>query len=235
MRRLALLALWLLSSAALAEQPLASYPGTTLTRIGDDLVISGEYYRLAYFVTDDPIRKVAAHFARAFADEGISTMVDGNLEREAVVSAFFTREGLVRSIVLLPHGKRTLAFSVLKDLWVRESGKAAAPLPPLEGSRWSGDVKSRDGSARGFHRSSVVEKSLSEARDGLLRTLKREGWTPVNETDVRAEGQGKQRVLVHSRGAEQVVSTLLEAEPGVTVVTQAIVTADQPKPAERSR
>lgn len=210
---------------ARAEQPLAHFPGSPLTRIGGDLQIAGEHYRLAYFVTTAPISDVLRHFARQWADEGIMTTVDVVSEQEAVVSAFFTREGLVRSVVLLPHGKKTLGFSVLKDLWVREDVKTA-PLPPIEGTLWSGDVRSRDALSSGFHRTSVIAKSLKDAREQLVRTLKADGWTPLRESDVRAERSSRrQRVLVHARRGEELVTTLVEAEPGVTAVTQALLSA----------
>ena len=59
--RVALFAL-LLSATALGEQPLPVYPGAVHTRIGNDIIIAGEYYRLAYFTTDDSMRQVAQYF-----------------------------------------------------------------------------------------------------------------------------------------------------------------------------
>ena len=47
------LAAFALCTVARAEQPLPVYPGTVHTRIGNDLVIAGEYYRIAYFTTKD--------------------------------------------------------------------------------------------------------------------------------------------------------------------------------------
>lgn len=218
----------LLAAPALAEQPLPHYPGTTLTRIGNDLVISGELYRLAYFVTPDPIHLVARHFAGVWAREGIVTMVDGVPDREAVVSAFYTREGLVRSVVLLPHGKKTLGFAVLKDLWVSaDEGKPL--LPPLEGALWSGDVRSREADGSAMHRMVVLERGLAEAREEVTRSLRAAGFSALSETEVRGQGRERRRVLIFGRGGEELIVSLLETEPGITAVTQALMPASAGK------
>ena len=62
--RCLLLAVLLGAMASGAEQELPVYPGAVHTRIGNDLVIAGEYYRLAYFTTDDSMEKVAGYFAK---------------------------------------------------------------------------------------------------------------------------------------------------------------------------
>ena len=70
MSRYALVALLVAAPAAFAEQPLPIYPGTVHTRIGNDLLIAGEYYRLAYFQTKDPLKDVARFFEKQWKDEG---------------------------------------------------------------------------------------------------------------------------------------------------------------------
>ncbi|HLM45982.1 MAG TPA: hypothetical protein VK458_19080, partial [Myxococcaceae bacterium] len=58
---LLLVSLW--ASPSWAEQELAVYPGTVHTRIGNDLLINGQYHRMAYFTTKDSMEKVAKYFA----------------------------------------------------------------------------------------------------------------------------------------------------------------------------
>ena len=76
-RAAGLLAALLLATAARAEQPLAVYPGTVHTRIGNDLVIDGELYRMAYFTTGDALPKVAGYFEKLWKEQGYPTVVDG--------------------------------------------------------------------------------------------------------------------------------------------------------------
>ena len=117
-RALARVGLWsvlLVAVAASAEQELPVYPGAVHTRIGNDLIIAGEYYRLAYFTTDDSLEKVADYFARHWRTQGYPTVVDGDLRDEAVVSALYTREGLQRGVVLRRHLGKTVGFTVLRD------------------------------------------------------------------------------------------------------------------------
>src|SRR5688500_9392970 len=83
-----------------AEQELPVYPGVLHTWMGIDLVIGGELFRLAYFTTPDSLKKVGAYFAREWATRGYPVTVDGDFRQGGVVSAFFNREGLVRSVVL---------------------------------------------------------------------------------------------------------------------------------------
>ncbi|MHB8874266.1 MAG: hypothetical protein ACYC8T_11315, partial [Myxococcaceae bacterium] len=82
MSRLFVALLLLAACPALAEQELPVYPGTVHTRIGNDLLISGEYYRIAYFTTEDPMRKVAGFFKDQWTRQGYPTTVDGNFVDE---------------------------------------------------------------------------------------------------------------------------------------------------------
>ena len=91
------LAVWLAAPVALAEQPLPVYPGTIHTRIGNDLVIAGEYYRIAYFTTSDSMRKVAKYFYDQWKKDGYPTTVDGNFVDEGFFGA--SQAALISSIL----------------------------------------------------------------------------------------------------------------------------------------
>ena len=129
MTRLALI-LCLLSGAAKAEQELPVYPGAVHTRIGNDLVIDGRYYRIAYFTTADPPQQVGAYFAKLWTQAGYPVTVDGDFQPEGVVSAFYTREGLQRSVVLTRHLGKTLGFTVVLARLARIPPSAAACRRP---------------------------------------------------------------------------------------------------------
>lgn len=203
--------LLVLAMPAFAEQPLAAYPGAVSTRIGNDLLIAGEPYRIAYFMTDDPIAKVAAHFESTWREAGYPVNVNGEGE-ERVVSAFFTRQGLVRSIVLRRHDGRTLGFSVLKDTWAKADKAGADRLPKLEGALYASDLVARGEEGSTQHRSGVLAASVDAARDARDAAWTKAGWTRVRETRVKEPGGRPQRVLEYSRGAEQAVVTLVEVD-----------------------
>lgn len=217
--------LWMLP--AIAEQPLPVYPGTVHTRIGNDLLIGGEYYRLAYFQTGDSLKAVAKYFQRQWTEEGYPVTVDGNFVDEGVVSAFYTREGLVRSVVLCRHEGKTLGFSVLKDLWVREPLARAAKLPTLEGALLSQDVVLRDESGGTQARSSLFQTTVLIVRDRFAKAFAQSGYSLIRETDVKLEGQSR-RVLEFARGKEQAVIALAEVQPGVIAAQQTWVGSDRP-------
>jgi len=207
--------------AAAAEQPLAAYPGAPSTRIGNDLVIGGEPYRIAYFLTDDPLAKVAAHFKKTWSEAGYPVTADGDFRDEGVVSAFFTRQGLVRSIVLRRHGGKTLGFSVLKDTWVKAAAKGADPLPKLEGALHSSDLVARGEEGSTQHRSSVVELPLQAARDARDAAWTKAGWERARETQVKRPDDGRnQRVLEYTRKGEQAVVTLVEVDDGTSAIDE---------------
>lgn len=218
-------ALWL--GLALAEQPLPVYPGTIHTRIGNDLLISGEYYRLAYFQTDDSVKKVAKYFRDAWTQDGYPVTADGAFVDEGIVSAFYTREGLVRSVVLCRHEGRTLGFTVLKDLWVREPLARASKLPTLEGALLSQDVVLRDEAGGTQARSSLFPTTVGGVRDRFFRAFSDSGYTMIRETNLKVDGK-PQRVIEFSRGKEQAVIALAEVEPGVIAAQQTWVGSDRP-------
>jgi hypothetical protein len=208
-----------LSSAALAEQQLPVYPGAVHTRIGNDLVIDGEFYRIAYFTTKDSPKKVARYFYRQWADAGYPVTMDGGFDPEGVVSAFYTREGLQRSIVLTAHAGKTVGFTVLKDLWTRPEVKPAPGLVTLEGTLFSQDLASRGDDASSQQRSAVIAHDVDTTKKELTEALKAKGFELTRES--RAKGEGGQGWVVElSHGRDQVVGTLMPIDGGMTAVME---------------
>lgn len=217
----------LCASLARAEQPLPVYPGTVHTRIGKDLLVAGEYYRIAYFVTDDPPAKVGKYFQDAWKKDGYPVTVDGDFQPEGVVSAFYTREGLMRSVVLRAHQGRTVGFSVLKDLWLQEPLARATKVPALEGTLFSQDVVARDDDGRAQHRAQLVEGTSDQVRQAAVQAWAAQGYSLVRETAVAEQG-GRRRVLELARPGEQVVLTLVDAGKRLVAVQQSWVGTDRP-------
>jgi hypothetical protein len=225
---LALVAGLAFAGGARAEQPLPVYPGTIHTRIGNDLLIGGEYYRLAYFTTPDPMKKVAKYFHEHWKKDGYPVTVDGDFVDEGVVSAFYTREGLVRSVVVRKHEGKTVGFSVLKDVWLSSGGQATADkVPQLEGSIFQQDVVARDTDGQTQHRAQLIEASLEESRARAIASWKNAGYSLARESGVVVDGQ-KQRVIELIKGKAQVVVTLAEADAKMTAVQQVWVGSDRP-------
>ncbi|HEX5747882.1 MAG TPA: hypothetical protein VFZ09_16685 [Archangium sp.] len=222
-----LLLLW--AAPSWAEQELAVYPGTVHTRIGEDLLIGGQPHRIAYFTTADSLVKVARYFHGFWTKQGYPVVVNGDLQREAVVSAFFTREGLQRAVVLRTHLGKTVGFTVLKDLWWYEkpTSTRASPFIPVEGALFSADVGSRDAAGGSRHRTQVVERGLDAVRQELTARLTAEGYTPVRESGGRLDGQ-RTFVLESARGAGQLLTTLVELAPSRVAISQSWVGTDRP-------
>ncbi|MFY0566186.1 hypothetical protein ACN28E_20435 [Archangium lansingense] len=222
-----LLLLW--ASPSWAEQELALYPGTVHTRIGEDLLIGGQPHRIAYFTTKDSLVRVARYFHGFWTKQGYPVVVNGDLQREAVVSAFFTREGLQRAVVLRTHLGKTVGFTVLKDLWLYEKPASAgnSPFIQVEGALFSADVGSRDEAGGSRHRTQVVERSLDAVRQELTSRFTAAGYALVRESGGRLDGR-RTLVLEYARGAEQVLTTLVELEPSRVAVSQAWVGTDRP-------
>ncbi|MFY2557735.1 hypothetical protein ACN469_08915 [Corallococcus terminator] len=220
---LALLAVW----PALAEQEVPVYPGTVHTRIGNDLIIGGEYYRLAYFTTTDPMKKVVAYFAQKWRDEGYPTVVEGDMEDEAVVSALFTREGLQRGVVLRVHQGKTVGFTALRDLWTRPPKSPSPGLVKLEGTLYSQDLATRDDPGGSQNRTSLVAGDLSDVQQRLGTELTRQGFEPVRST-VTKLGGGTQVTMEHARKGEQVMTTVSQVDEGLSSVMQTWVGSDRP-------
>lgn len=222
-----LLLLW--ASPPRAEQELAVYPGTVHTRIGEELLIGGQHHRMAYFTTTDSLVKVASYFHGFWTKQGYPVVVNGDLRREAVVSAFFTREGLQRAVVLRTHQGKTVGFTVLKDLWLYEKPASAGRghFIQVEGALFSADVGSRDDAGGSLHRTQVMERGLEAVRQELAARFTAAGYVPVRESGGRLDGQ-RTLVLEYTRGAEQMLTTLVELEPSRVAVSQAWVGTDRP-------
>ncbi len=213
--------------ASSAEQELPVYPGAVHTRIGNDLVISGEYYRMAYFTTDDPMEKVAEYFAKHWRGLGYPTAVEGDLKDEAVVSALYTREGLQRGVVLRKHLGKTVGFSVLRDLWVRAPRKKDAGLVKVEGTLFSQDITTRDDPGGSQHRSSLVNGALNDVRGQVAEQMTRQGFSLVRQVGATLGGEPR-FTMEHARKGEQVVTTLSRVDDQTTAMLQVRVGSDRP-------
>jgi hypothetical protein len=213
--RAGLLGALLVALAAGAEQELPVYPGAVHTRIGKDLIISGEYYRMAYFTTGDSMEKVAEYFAKHWRELGYPTVVEGDLREEAVVSALYTREGLQRGVVLRKHLGKTVGFTVLRDLWVRAPRKKSGGLVKLEGTLFS------------QHRSSLVQGNLDSVRRQVSEEMTRQGFSLVRQAGMTLGGEPR-FTLEHARKGEQVVTTLSRVDDQTTAVLQLWVGSDRP-------
>ncbi|REG23225.1 hypothetical protein ATI61_11768 [Archangium gephyra] len=222
-----LLLLW--AAPSWAEQELAVYPGTVHTRIGEELLIGGQPHRLAYFTTADSLVKVARYFHGFWTKQGYPVVVNGDLQREAVVSAFFTREGLQRAVVLRTHLGKTVGFTVLKDLWLYEkpASPSGSPFIQVEDALFSADVGSRDAAGGSMHRTQVVERELDTVRQELTARFTAAGYAPVRESGGRLDGQ-RTLVLEYTRGAGQLLTTLVELEPSRVAISQSWVGTDRP-------
>lgn len=222
-----LLLLW--AAPSRAEQELAVYPGTVHTRIGKDLLIGGQYHRMAYFTTMDPLVKVAKYFTDLWRKQGYPVVANGDFKQEGVVSAFSTREGLQRAVVLRTHLGKTVGFTVLKDLWLYEKppGAGKDPFIQVEGALFSADMGTRDEAGGSRHRTQVVERSLDTVRQELASRFTAAGYKPVRESAGTLDRQ-RTVVLEYARGAEQALTTLVELEPSRVAVSQTWVGTDRP-------
>ena len=216
----------LVASGAQAEQQLAVYPGVVHTRIGNDLVIGGEHYRMAYFTTPDSLQQVAHYFAKHWHEQGYPTVVEGDLKQEGVVSALYTREGLQRGVVLRRHEGRTVGFTVLRDLWVRLAPGPSPGLVKLEGALYSSDVGTRDRDGGSQHRTSLIRGPLAEVRKEVALKLASAGFKEGRETRQLLDGRS-QVTIEFTGGGQQVVANLTALEPELTAVVQMSVGSDR--------
>jgi hypothetical protein len=213
---LALFVLCMVSAAPTEDLPV--YPGTVHTRIGGNLIVNGELFRIAYFTTSDEMVKVAEYFLNQWRRGGYPTVVDGDFEHEAVVSAFYTREGLQRSVVLRVHQGKTLGFSVLKDLWMKAPPEQGRPLPVLERTLFAHHVSSPD--LGGTQQQSVlVASDLATVHGEVMQQLAQLGFALVDE--IKSRREGKQSIsLEHRLGNERMITVLTQSEPQLTAVVQ---------------
>jgi hypothetical protein len=220
------LLLWAVPSRA--DQELAVYPGTVHTRIGNDLLINGQYHRMAYFTTRDPMMKVAKYFTDHWSKQGYPVVADGDFEQEGVVSAFYTREGLQRAVVLRRHMGKTVGFTVLKDLWLYEKPSAGQDKAiRVEGPLFSSEVSTRDEAGGSRHSTQLVERGMDEVRQELVSKFTAAGYKAVRESGGKLDGQ-RTLVLEHTRGAEQVMTTLVQLADSRVAVSQTWVGTDRP-------
>ncbi|HLL84238.1 MAG TPA: hypothetical protein VK420_16365 [Longimicrobium sp.] len=222
MMRLAFLGMLLPGLVAAEELPV--YPGTVHTRIGEELVIAGERYRVAYFTTRDPLRQVADWFFQDWRRRGFPTSVDGDGKDELVVSAFYTRQGLQRAVVLRTYGGRTLGFVVLKDLWSRVV-ESAPTAPRLDAELLRQDVVVRGESGNTTHRTAVLPLTLADARRRLASSFRDAGFRVLRERPGGEKG-APGVVLEHVRGELRVLTALTEMAPGLVAVHQSTVGAE---------
>jgi hypothetical protein len=218
----------LLSSTMVAGLPaeMPVYPNTVQIQIGDALIIGGEYFRIAYFTTTDSVTDVAEYFFRRWKRMGFPTMVDGHPEEEMIVSAFYTREGLQRSVVLKQRAGKTIGFSTLRDLWSHAHPTAPAEmLSPAEGVVWLQNVESRDGPARMQHRTALIELKLGSLAEDTQKQLAAAGYAQIHDITLLRDSFRHQR-LEHLRGERRVVTHLAEIEPGVTALVQSCAGCD---------
>lgn len=224
------LSLWLwlsllLPALALASPPpLPVYPGATHTRIGGELLAGGERMRLAYFTTRDPLPQVAEHFARAWTEQGLPVVVDGDLAREGVVSAFHTRDGLQLAVVLVTRRGKTLGFTALKDLWLPAT--PPPPPPPEEPLVPEGTLLGQELLAPGEPgatrlRTALVERDLQAAATAIDASLSRQGFRRARARTLDGRQDGHRRLLLeHASGQERVSTSLAELEPGLVAILQ---------------
>jgi hypothetical protein len=211
-----------------AEPVLPAYPGATLTRIGDDLAISGQYYRIAYFTTPDSPKKVALYFAEEWKKRGIPTVADGDFTSEGVVSAFYTRQGLQRSVVVRREGARTLVLVSIKDLWVPAPRTRSDAFVALDGVLFQQELVSREDPEHAQQRTRLVQGAPSSNRTVVDAALQKAGFQIVREVALGQPG-ARRFVLEHVRGSERVTTTLSSAGPELSAVQQ-ILTVSGARP-----
>jgi hypothetical protein len=211
----------LVASVAGAEQPLAEYPKAPATRIGNDLVIGGEYYRIAYFTTDDAVKTVLEYFDREWVAAGYPVTIDGDARTQVIISAFYTRQGLVRSVVLSRHDGKTLGFTVLKDLWVKAAKAKPDQLPALEGALFSNDLVTRSDAGGSQHRTAAMPAPLEAVTQARREAWLKLGWALTKDTRVSKE----QRVLELARGDQVAQVTLVEVDAKTTAMDETWVGA----------
>jgi hypothetical protein len=125
---------------------------------------------------------------------------------------------------------KTLAFTVLKDLWSEPEEKPAPDLVKLEGTLFSQDLGARAPNAA-QQRTSLVERGLDDVRKSLLAELAAKGYQVVHETKTVDHGKlGYVEEL--ARGAEQVDATLVSVDATMTAVLETWAGAHKPEAKE---
>ncbi|HME91511.1 MAG TPA: hypothetical protein VKE49_08810 [Myxococcaceae bacterium] len=216
-------AAWLVAAIAAApagaQQELPVYPGTVHTRVGDDLIINGEHFRIAYFSTRDSLAQVADYFFQQWKRRGLPTTADGDFQTEIVVSAFYTREGVQRSVLLRSQQGKTVGFAVLRDLWL-----SAWPPPEMEPIAVEGTLFSQSLLMRGDgegtrHQSALLELDLPRASMQVRQQLGSRGFTLMREAPATTSG-GRSITLEHATGKQRVHTVLTTVDAGLTAMVQ---------------
>jgi hypothetical protein len=195
------------------------YPGAIHTHLGDDLSLDGFSFRIAYFTTRDSIRIVAKYFFQEWKQQGYPTVVEGDFEGEAVVSAFSTRTALQRAVVLRRQRDKTLGFSVVRQLRSHFSAAPADRMPALEHALWTSDLAAGGASATDWQRTAILEGGLLNVRDLARQQLERTGCALVRQAK-DGEGRRARISLEHLCAKGPVATVLSEEEPGITALLQ---------------
>jgi len=195
------------------------YPAAIHTHLGDDLSLDGFSFRIAYFTTRDSIRIVANHFFQEWKQQGYPTVVEGDFEGEAVVSAFSTRTAVQRAVVLRSQRDKTLGFSMVRQLRSHFTAAPADRMPILEHSLWTSDLAAGGAGASDWQRTAILEEGLSNARDLARQQLERAGCALVRQAK-DGEGRRARLSLEHLCAKGRVTTVLSEQEPGITALLQ---------------
>lgn len=230
MRWAVLFCLTFCAVAVADQQELPTYPGAVHTRIGNDLNIDGQLYRIAYFTTTDEPGKVAYYFWWHWKHEGYPVTRGGDFEKEGVVSAFYTRQGLIRSVIVTRHEGKTLAFSVLADLWTDAKEKPNPALSHVEGTLYSTDLISHGDPSASQQRTAVIAHDLETTRQSLLADLAAKGFKLTHQAETVDENKKRGYVLELARGPEQVAMTLVPVDATMTAMMQSWSGAPHPGP-----
>lgn len=232
--RIAALFLLLSGVASGAEQQVPIYPGAVHTRIGSDLVIGGEYYRLAYFTTTDSMETVAKYFHRFWSKQGYPVITEGDFKEEGVISAFYTREGLQRTVVLRMYEGKLVGFTSLRDLWKR----APRPKPPvtLENTLYSSAVGDRTAGGTSDQQLSVVQASGEDTLGRVEKAFADNGYAPLEKrVSPRTDGKKGWELEYMNRSGQRVQTSVVELEEGLTAVEHRWSTGSAPAPVEAQR
>lgn len=231
-----MMAPWLMAAIAAvpvgAQQELPVYPGTVHTRVGDNLIINGEHFRIAYFTTRDPLTRVADYFLQEWKRRGLPTTADGDFQTEIVVSAFYTRQGFQRSVVLRSHHDKTVGFAVLRDLWLRATSASEMEQVAPEGTLFSQSLQTGDEAGGQLHLSALLELDLLTASMQLREQLGSRGFTLIRESRLSHAAE-RGFALDHARGTARVHTVLTAVDAGLTALVQTWV--PEPVPAAPSR
>jgi hypothetical protein len=220
MKALWITALLCPSLFARLHDELPAYPNTAQVQIGDELIIGGEYFRISYFTTPDSMSAVADYFFQTWKGMGLPTMVDGDPRDGLVVSAFYTREGLQRSIVLKERAGKTIGFATVRDLWFRAYPSLQEGMfSPADGIVWLQTVESRDGAARLHHRTALIESRFGSIGADIKQQLAGAGYVLKRETALARQG-ARHLTLEHIKGERRIVTNLAEVEAGATAIVQ---------------